>query len=53
MLGASYPINKNVSVNAGYKLQGAFNDFEGSIGGTKLKVSYTNSNLLVGARYNF
>lgn len=49
MLGASYPVNKNISVNGGYRLQGAFSDFEknGS------KVSYTSSTLQVGARYNF
>lgn len=49
MLGVSLPINRNLSVNAGYKLQGTFGDFEDA--GDKF--SYTSSNLLVGARYNF
>lgn len=49
MLGVSLPINRNFSVNAGYKLQGTFNDFE--VQGDE--VSYSSSNLLLGARYNF
>lgn len=49
MFGASYPINKQISVDAGYKLQGAFADFEKN----NTKISYISSNLLVGARFNF
>jgi opacity protein-like surface antigen len=49
MLGASYAIDKKISVNAGYKLQSSFGDFEDNGG----KISYTSSNLLVGARFNF
>lgn len=49
MLGASYPIDKNLSVNAGYKFQSTFSDLEKN----SVKFSYSNSTLLVGARYNF
>lgn len=49
MLGAIYPINKNFSVNAGYRFQSAVEDFEQF----NAKVSYMSSSLQVGARFNF
>lgn len=49
MLGVSYAINKNVSVNCNYKFQGAASDFEKD--GTK--IPYTSSTINLGARYNF
>lgn len=49
MLGVNYPLNKNISINGGYKLQGAISDFEKD----NTEVSYLSSTLLVGARFNF
>lgn len=49
MLGASYAVDKKISVNAGYKLVTSFGDFKDNGG----KISYTSSNLLIGARYSF
>jgi opacity protein-like surface antigen len=49
MLGISFPVNKNFSVNAGYKYQGAASDFEKD----DTKISYSSSSFLLGARYNF
>lgn len=49
MLGLSFPINKNFSVNAGYKYQGAASDFKIDDG----EASYASSSFLLGARYNF
>ena len=49
MVGVTYPIDKKLSVNGGYKLQGALSDFEKDGN----KISYMSSNLLVGLRYKF
>lgn len=49
MFGASYAVDKKISVNAGYKLVKGFSDFKDNGG----KISYTSSNLLIGAHYKF
>jgi outer membrane immunogenic protein len=47
--GIAYPMNKNLSFDLFYRLQGAPKDFD--VDGTKL--SYTSSNINLGLRYNF
>lgn len=48
-LGVAYPLNKQVNLDLTYKYLTTFSDFEKQ----GVKLDYSNSTLLVGARYNF
>lgn len=49
ILGVAYPLNKQVNIDLTYKYLTTLSDFEA--GG--VKVDYSNSSVLIGARYNF
>jgi opacity protein-like surface antigen len=53
MLGGSYPINRKVNINAGYKYQMTASDLKGSLKGNTIEFPYKSSTFLFGARYNF
>lgn len=53
MIGGSYPINKKVSLNAGYKYQMAVSDLKGNLNGNAVDLPYKSSIIFLGARYNF